>query len=255
MLKAVLFDIDNTLIFFDEEKFFKNYAPRLHRHFEDIVPLDRFVRKIIGSTQAMLANDGRVTNAEYFLNDFVKDLPVSVPELWTRFTEFYVTGFESLRGLAVPHPDVPGLMDQLQSMGLKLVAASNPVWPMLVQQKRLNWAGLEGFHFDFIAHIENTSFCKPRPEFYLEVCRAIGEAPGTCLMVGNDSVNDMSAALAGLFTFKVQDGKLAGRSALGLSRELRNDAGEPVQPDFTGGLVDLLSAVRSLVQETGGKKT
>jgi len=44
-----------------------------------------------------------------------------------------------------------------------------------------------------VTHIENMSFCKPRIEYYLEICWKIDEPPEACLMVGNDPINGATA--------------------------------------------------------------
>ncbi len=62
--------------------------------------------------------------------------------------------------------------------------ASNPLWPSIAQNKRLAWAGLGDLDFDLVTHIENMTYCKPRVEYYREICVKIGERPEACLMVG-----------------------------------------------------------------------
>lgn len=70
MLKAVLFDLDNTLIFFDEVAFFRKYLDRISRVFDDIMDFKVFRDRIISSTQAILENDGEASNADYFMYVF-----------------------------------------------------------------------------------------------------------------------------------------------------------------------------------------
>jgi len=42
MLKAILFDLDNTLIYFDELTFYKKYLSQVSQVFADIMPFDLF---------------------------------------------------------------------------------------------------------------------------------------------------------------------------------------------------------------------
>ena len=58
-----------------------------------------------------------------------------------------------------------------------MVLASNPIFPLDVQMKRLAWAKLDHLPFELVTHIENMSFCKPRIEYYLEISQKIGEPP------------------------------------------------------------------------------
>ena len=72
-------------------------------------------------------------------------------------------------------------------------------------EQRLDWGGLSADDFDLITSIENMHFCKPHAEYYLEITRMIGCPPEQCLMAGNDVVEDLNAAAAGLDTFLVDD--------------------------------------------------
>jgi FMN phosphatase YigB (HAD superfamily) len=139
------------------------------------------------------------------------------------------------------------VIDQLLAKGLKLVVASNPIFPLNVQMKRLGWASLCHVPFELITTIENMSFVKPRVEYYMEICRKISEAPQTCMMVGNDAVNDMVAAVAGLKTYQADDAGEVDYSSIRLSDNIQDPCQLDVpKPDFKGPLRNLLSAVESL---------
>ena len=139
------------------------------------------------------------------------------------------------------------IFDDLAKTGLKLVLASNPIFPMEVQCQRLGWAGLSHIPFHFITHIENMSFCKPRVEYYQQICQKIHEPPESCLMVGNDSINDMVAARAGLSTYLTTDVKDDDSASLTVSRELRAHwRADGIVPDFSGPFAGLKKAVDRL---------
>ncbi|MBW2604997.1 MAG: hypothetical protein JRE28_11895 [Deltaproteobacteria bacterium] len=113
--------------------------------------------------------------------------------------------------------------------------------------KRPAWAKLDHLPFDLVTHIENMSFCKPRIEYYLEISQKIGESPETCIIVGNDPVNDLIAAHTGMKTYLADDSKGVGR--------VRMDAREIFQmlrladipePDFKGPLAKVPEAVSAL---------
>ena len=67
MLNAILFDLDNTLILFDEAAFYQGYFKRIEPMFADIMEADRFRKRLIRATRALIRNTGEMTNAEYFL--------------------------------------------------------------------------------------------------------------------------------------------------------------------------------------------
>jgi len=54
MLKAILFDLDNTLILFDEAIFYQGYFRRIEKLFADIMPADNFEELLITATRAIL---------------------------------------------------------------------------------------------------------------------------------------------------------------------------------------------------------
>ena len=67
MLKAVLFDLDTTLIRFSERRFFENYPSQVSRASSDIMPIDIFSKKLVFSTQALMNNNSEMSNARYFM--------------------------------------------------------------------------------------------------------------------------------------------------------------------------------------------
>ena len=69
-LQAVLFDLDNTLILFEEPVFFEHYTRKLYLTFKDIMPPQEFTQRLIHSTQMMVSNNGEMNNAESFIKDF-----------------------------------------------------------------------------------------------------------------------------------------------------------------------------------------
>ena len=249
MLKSVLFDLDNTLIFFDEHAFFERYMRALAPVFSDLWPFESFYRRMIESVQSLLHNDGTRTNAERFMEGFSRGYAEKSGDLWNRFMRFYKTEFDQFRTLVRVPDGISGVFEELRTEGVKLVIASNPLWPLSVQEKRLRWAGLDGIQFDLITHIENTSFCKPNIEYYREICRFLGTEPESCLMVGNDVVNDMVVSRIGMKTFLLQD-EMAD-AGLALSREFRKHAsGRDFNPDYRGVLADVPAVVRSAAGET-----
>ena len=128
-----------------------------------------------------------------------------------------------------------------QSKGLKTVIASNPMLPINVQLMRLKWAGVRDLFFDLITSVENSTFCKPRLEYYSEICKKIDVLPKNCLMVGNDRFNDMIASKIGMKTFLTND---AEHLSIELSREFTKDTKlEMPTPDFKGCLKELIKVI------------
>ena len=249
MLKAVLFDLDNTLIRFDELTFFENYVPKISRVFSDIMPPDVLLERLLLSTKDLMRNNGKISNAEHFMNSFSRGYEQHREEMWGRFLRFYETEeFDQFQYLVTAMPGARDVFSRLQQAGVKLVIASNPIWPQMVQRKRLSWAGLGDFRFDLVTDIENMSYCKPRLEYYQQVCGMIKEKPESCLMVGNDPVNDLVVAKIAMKTYLIVDHEGVS-SALELSRSIRDDSAMEIpEPDFKGTLSGVLEAVESLLR-------
>lgn len=249
MLKAVLFDLDNTLIYFDELTFYKKYLSQVSQVFADLMPFDLFQKKLLSATQALTDNQGEMSNAEYFMSIFCKGFEAQRDEIWERFIRFYEKGYDQFRTLVSVPKGVSEVFLQLQKENLKIVIASNPMWPLDVQMKRLSWAGLGDFHFNLVTHIENMSHCKPRIEYYEEICLKLDERPEACLMVGNDPINDMIVATIGMRTFMVIDSSHFDASSLEMSRKIRIDPKTNIPvPDFKGALSDVPRAVDFLLR-------
>lgn len=248
MLKAVLFDIDNTLILFDEVKFFKTYVPGVASKFSDIMSFEEFHQRLIGGSQKLLTNMGQKTNAEFYMDAFCEGLEAHRDSMWERFVNFYQSRFNQYQELTEPVTGVRELFDYLSGTSLKLVAASHPLWPMMVQGYRIGWAGLPIETFDHITAIENTKFCKPQAQYYQEICENLSVLPSECLMVGNDLINDMVATKAGMRTYQTTDAEEKGFLSFAMSKAIRNGHQEEVpEPDFKGPLAGVREVVEGLV--------
>jgi FMN phosphatase YigB (HAD superfamily) len=198
-----------------------------------------------------MENHGKMSNAEYFMNIFCKGFEGEREEIWGRFMRFYETEYDQFQTLVSVPKGVREVFFRLQDKNLKLVIASNPMWPLDVQMKRLSWAGLGDLHFDLVTHIENMSYCKPRIEYYEEICKKVGERPESCLMVGNDPINDMIVATIGMKTFLILDTLDFDASSLEMSRKIRIDPKKEIPvPDFKGSLLGVPDAVDALLMNS-----
>jgi FMN phosphatase YigB (HAD superfamily) len=244
MTEAVLFDIDNTLILFDENAFFKSYIARITPKFSDILPPEVFLDRLIEATRSLLDNQGQRSNAEHYMNHFSRDCANLKTEFWKRFEAFYAREFNQLGSMVKVVKDCRQLLNKISSRGIRLVAASNPLWPHSVQVTRLAWAGVDDLPYSLVTGIENSSFCKPQPEFYREISRKIGMEPERCLMVGNDPLNDMIAGAIGMKTYLATDSHALGFTSLALSSTIRRAGQHRLpEPDFTGPLSDVIKVL------------
>jgi HAD superfamily hydrolase (TIGR01662 family) len=248
MLKAVLFDLDNTLILFEEEKFLMGYYPVLVARFAGIFPDGQFAERLMKATVVLRDNDGSKINRELFLGVFCEGLSVSRDEVWSRFEQFFNLDFDMFRDRVTAAPCAEAAFRHVKERGLKIVVATNPIWPLVVQKKRLAWAGVGGIDVDLITHIDNMSYCKPNLGYFRQICREIGVSPGECLMVGDDPANDMVAARTGMKTYQTTDSRAYSQKPLEISKNVIGNNLDGIPPaDFSGPLADVPEAVNALL--------
>ena len=247
MLKAVLFDLDNTLIFYDEMKFAAMFFPGVAARFADLIPQDKFAERLMSATLTAHKNDGSMTNRELFVSEFVKGTDLTPGQVWQRFEQYYDHDFDSVKEIVTAPDNARQVFQSIQDRNLKLVIATNPILPLNAQRKRLSWAGLDGVSLALVTHIENMSYCKPQLGYYRQVCDLIGEKPENCLMVGDDPANDMVAAKIGMKTYKTVDSLSHSEKPLEFSKQVigNNTAGIP-PADFEGTLACVPEAVDRL---------
>jgi HAD superfamily hydrolase (TIGR01662 family) len=179
---------------------------------------------------------------------FCDGLNVSKDDIWARFEQFFSLDFDIFRDAVTAAPGAEAAFRHAQARGLKIVVATNPIWPLVVQRKRLDWAGLGGIDVDLITHIDNMSYCKPHLGYFRQICQLIGVGPGECLMVGDDPANDMVAARAGMKTYQTTDSRAYSQKPLEISKNIIGNNLEGIPPaNFSGLLVDVPRAIDSLL--------
>ncbi len=250
MLKAVLLDLDNTLILFDELKYYEAYFKKLNSFFGDEFAPDELKERVINGTMALRFNKGEKTNRQCFLEEFARGRETVSKSLWDRFMAFYREAYGDIE-VTVDLPDgLHQVMDRLRATGLKLVIASNPIFPVIAQEKRVRWGRLDPAWFDLFTHIENMRYVKPMAAYYHQTCELIGAVPADCLMVGNDPANDMSATLAGLKTYRTTDAEVIDYASLTLTDEQRKKSHREIPaPDYEGPFAGVADVVERLMAE------
>jgi FMN phosphatase YigB (HAD superfamily) len=102
-------------------------------------------------------------------------------------------------------PRAAELISNLKRMGLRLILATNPLFPAMATHRRVRWAGLKPENFEWITTYENSRFAKPNPEYYREILNRFDLHPEDCLMIGNDVDEDMIAQSLGMKVFLLTD--------------------------------------------------
>lgn len=205
-ITTVLFDLDGTLLPMDQDAFTKGYFKLLAKK---LLPYGYEPQKLINSiwsgTEAMVKNDGSVTNETAFWARFAeiygekanKDKPI--------FEDFYAHDFQLAKQFCGYNPEAAKTVYELISSGLRIALATNPIFPSYATESRIGWAGLKPSDFEHYTTYENSRFSKPNLNYYRQIMYFIGVEPQECIMVGNDVGEDMVAAKLGMKVFLLTD--------------------------------------------------
>lgn len=205
MIKTVLFDLDGTLLPLFQEDFVKVYFGALCKK---LAPLgyqpDDTVKAIWAGTKGMIKNDGTRPNVEIFWEVF-REMMQGLPDAKPLCDEFYTNEFDGVKSVLKYDVSRRALIDRLKAAGLRLVLATNPVFPTDAFKTRLKWVGLDYSDFEYVTDYSNSSFCKPDPAYYKEIMDKLSLDPAECLMIGNNVTEDMAAAQTGMSVFLVPE--------------------------------------------------
>jgi FMN phosphatase YigB (HAD superfamily) len=209
MVRAVLFDLDNTLITNPTDAFVPAYLRALGAHLAALVPPERLASGLLGAVRAMLENtDSSRTLKEVFWAELLPALDVPEAKLLPPIEQFYAEVYGGLRRYTAPRPDAPRAVRSAFSAGCDVVIATNPLYPATAILQRLAWAGVPAHEYPYalVTSYEEMHAGKPRHEYFREIAERIRRQPVECLMVGDDLAQDMIAKSVGLRTYWITDG-------------------------------------------------
>ena len=192
MIKAVLFDLDGTLLPVDLNVFLEGYLGTLTKKatllgYNSKQLIDTLWKGIAG----MVRNDGTSTNETVFWKVFTSVYGKEHLKDRSFFDDYYRNEFQEVRHYCGYSPEARRTVDLVKSLGLRTVLATNALYPAVAIESRVRWAGLDPSDFEWYTTYENIGFCKPNPRYYAEIASKIGLLTEECLMVGNDVCEDM----------------------------------------------------------------
>ncbi len=206
MIKTVMFDLDGTLLPFDQNEFIKYYfgglCKKLAPHGYDP---DGVVKNVWKGTGAMIKNDGSRTNSEAFWETFRAAFP-DKPDAKAFCDEFYTGEFDQVKQCLKYVPDHKLMIERLKSRGAEIVLATNPIFPECAVATRLAWVGLSLKDFALVTRYDNSTFCKPNSKYFEELFKKLGRQPSECIMIGNSVGEDILPAKSlGIESFLVTE--------------------------------------------------
>ena len=233
-IKAVLFDLDGTLLPMDFDTFFNDYFGRLAAYlaphgYEPKVLVDAVMK----GTHAMVKNDGSMTNIERVWSVFNAIFGEGGPRRDRLFESFYAEEFPKIKDSCGYTPEAAEVVAELKRRGYRVALATSPIFPMVATRQRMDWVGLSPEDFEFISTYENFSRTKPNLGYYEDALKLLGLRAEECVMIGNNVAEDMVAEKLGMHVFLVP-------------RDLINPKGEDVSRYPCGSLAEAVSYVEQL---------
>lgn len=205
-IKTIMFDLDGTLLPMDQEVFVKDYMTTLAAKMSQCgFEPQKFMQTIFECVVAMVKNDGKRTNEQVFWDNFVGIYGDKASESSDIITDFYKTEFQQLKNSCGFNPKAKEIIEFCKDKGLNIVLATNPLFPRIATESRMNWAGVDKSDFAYYTVYENSRYSKPNPAYYTEIMTKLDLKPCECAMVGNDVTEDMVAAELGVNVFLLTD--------------------------------------------------
>lgn len=233
MINTILFDLDGTLLPIASDQFEKIYFGGLSSHFTDMYTPEAFFKLIWDATKAMVMDTSDRTNELVFMSALGAVVDEKLAEMQQRFERFYQTDFDRLKAAVIESNEMKEAVTILKQKGYTLVIATNPLFPKIAIEKRINWTGMQRSDFSYVTSFENSHYCKPQPKFFEEILADIKKTPEECLMVGNDAQEDMVAKVVGIQTYLI-------------TNHLIHRKDKPMVADYTGEYTDFLLFVQDL---------
>ena len=212
-IKAVLFDLDGTLLPMELDEFFSAYFKLLAKklYLYGCTDPKLLVKVIWSGVEAVIKNDGSQTNEEVFWAVFDRAYPMAGVDKKALLEDFYANDFQDLKVICGYNPMADETVKKIKQKGLRTVIATKPIFPASAVESRMKWAGLETADFEEYTSYDKCSYCKPDCRYYIEIAEKMGLSPEECLMVGNDVSEDMTAEKTGMKVFLLTDCLIADK--------------------------------------------
>ena len=245
MLKAVVFDMDGTLLHINLNAFIAVLAK------DEAELLARVART---SSATTLAAYGRALAAVNYGEGIREAAGPDDPRSQHTLREVFDDAFEAACGIPLSDPVIAEVLtcyereslprrngplvgarpaegarealDCVAARGLRVALFTNPSFREAAIRCRMGWAGIADEPFELVTFMENSTYCKPTAGYYREALGKLGLAPEEVLMVGNDPRRDFMEPNLGLQTAYVGRGDPARATWCGRMSEFASSFDE-----------------------------
>ena len=204
--KAVLFDLDGTLLPMDNDLFIKVYFGKLGATMAEYGILPEVFKKALwGGIAAMQENDGRATNEVLFWETFEAICGNLTEHQRSAFDYFYENIFKTVEEITEKNPCSREALDYLHEKNIPCVLATAPVFPETATRQRAGWNNISLSDFSLVTTYENSRHTKPSLDYYRDILDELGVSGEECLLIGNDAHDDLVASELGITVFLITD--------------------------------------------------
>lgn len=207
MIKAVLLDLDNTLINNPDRKFAFAFLNAIEAEFVDTAGIPGAAEIFREALRSMSGErNARSTNTELIVDIFQQRTGLDTEEITTILDRFYGEHYPAFRGCVEPRHFARELIDQLSKANYAIVIATNPIYSAEAVRMRMSWGGLplEPNRYALITSADNMHFAKPASEYYAEILAYVGIEPDEAVIIGDSPKNDIApAAKIGIHTYQI----------------------------------------------------
>ena len=211
MLKAVAFDMDDTLLSINLSAFIAVFAKDEAALLADIGRKNPFAAfaaysgAMIDLNNNVREPDDTRTNRAFFDDELTRRSGVAVTDpVIAEVFDYYEREILPRKNdrliAACPRAGAHEALEQVLGRGLKVALFTNPSFSRACIACRMGWAELTDVPFELVTDMENTTRVKPSDIYYRESLERLGLAPEEVLMVGNDAKRDFPTPDCGLRT-------------------------------------------------------
>ncbi len=203
MIKAVFFDLDGTLLPFDEEKFIQVYFSLLyekvkHQNYDKQL----LFKTLYNGLVSMYKNDGSQTNEKVFWDNFKNTFGEERLKDKELFDDFYKNEFSQTYAIYEKNPLAREIIDFCKKNVKHVVLSTNPIFPKQATLSRMKFIGLNEEDFDLITTYEDCYYCKPNPMYFIDLLKRFNLNKDEVILFGNNTYEDGECALkAGIKTY------------------------------------------------------
>ncbi|NGM17608.1 HAD family hydrolase [Eggerthellaceae bacterium zg-893] len=204
--RAVCFDLDGTLLPLDLDVFLQRYFSALGKvAVRSGADPSAFKAGMDAGVRAMATHDDGCPNDQAFWRHFFAEVDPGACDWNAVFAAFYERSFGEIGADVVPDPAAARAVETLRKKGYPLALTTMPMFPIEGVKWRLTWAGVDADAFVRITAYDNSTATKPHAIYYAENLAALGVDGKDVLMVGNNTVEDLSFMQLGADAFLVTD--------------------------------------------------